>query len=46
MTYPDYRPRRMRGGENLRRLARETRLAVDDLVYPLFVRHGTDVREQ
>ena len=45
MNYPDYRPRRMRRTEGLRRLVRETRLSVDDLVYPLFVRAGLGRRE-
>ena len=34
------RPRRLRRLANLRRLVRETRLAIDNLVYPLFVVHG------
>jgi porphobilinogen synthase len=38
------RPRRLRAGENWRRLVRETRLSVDDLVLPLFV-HEKDGRE-
>lgn len=44
MHYPEYRPRRMRRTENLRRLTRETRLSVDHLVYPLFVLPGTQVK--
>jgi len=44
MFYPDYRPRRLRRNENLRRLIRETRVSVDDLVYPLFVVPGKGVR--
>jgi porphobilinogen synthase len=43
MNYPDYRPRRMRRTENLRRMIRETRLAPDDFVYPLFVVPGSGV---
>jgi porphobilinogen synthase len=43
MNFPDYRPRRMRRTESLRRMMRETRLAVDDLIYPLFVVPGTGV---
>jgi porphobilinogen synthase len=43
MNYPDYRPRRMRRTETLRRLIRETRLSVDDLIYPLFVVPGNAV---
>ncbi len=38
--------RRLRSSEGLRRLVRETSLRPDDFVYPLFVTHGTDVREE
>ncbi|HVI93925.1 MAG TPA: porphobilinogen synthase, partial [Anaeromyxobacter sp.] len=38
------RPRRMRRTEALRALVRETTLAPDDLVWPLFVRPGKQVR--
>jgi len=41
-----HRPRRLRRLDNLRRLVRETRLAADDLVYPLFVVHGQGIREE
>ena len=34
------RPRRLRRLANLRRLVRETRLTIDNLIYPLFVVHG------
>ena len=44
MRYPTYRPRRLRQLEPFRRLVRETRLAVDQLVMPLFVRAGKNVR--
>src|SRR5882672_1778909 len=43
MNYPDFRPRRMRRTEGLRRMMRETRLSVDDFVYPLFVVPGSGV---
>jgi porphobilinogen synthase len=43
MNYPDYRPRRMRRTENLRRMIRETRLSSDDFIYPLFVVPGSNV---
>jgi len=43
MNFPDFRARRMRRTESLRRMMRETRLAVDDLIYPLFVVAGTGV---
>lgn len=45
MNYPHYRPRRLRGKENIRRLVRENRLSVQDLVYPLFVTFGRDIRK-
>ncbi|HEV8616664.1 MAG TPA: porphobilinogen synthase [Methylomirabilota bacterium] len=45
MPHPIFRPRRLREKPLLRALIRETRLAVDDLVYPLFVTHGRGVRE-
>jgi porphobilinogen synthase len=40
-----FRPRRLREKPLLRSLIRETRLNVDDLVYPLFVVHGRGVRD-
>jgi porphobilinogen synthase len=45
MNYPDYRPRRMRRTENLRRMVRETRLAPEDFIYPLFVVPGSGVQK-
>ena len=44
MLFPDYRPRRLRQNEAFRRMIRETRLATDDLILPLFVIKGRDVR--
>jgi porphobilinogen synthase len=38
--FPTSRPRRLRATPALRRLARETSLAVDDLIAPLFVKEG------
>lgn len=43
---PFTRFRRLRRTEALRELARETRLSAQDFVYPLFVRHGSGVREE
>jgi porphobilinogen synthase len=40
-----FRPRRLREKSLLRTLVRETTLAVDDLVSPVFVVHGRGVRE-
>lgn len=40
------RPRRLRGSERMRRLARETRVSLDSLVWPLFLREGKNIREE
>ena len=45
MAHAMFRPRRLREKALLRTLVRETTLAVDDLVYPVFVLHGRGVRE-
>ena len=45
MNYPEYRPRRLRQNENFRRMIRETKLSVDDLVYPLFATVGKGVKK-
>jgi porphobilinogen synthase len=45
MAQSMFRPRRLREKPLLRRLVRETRLSVDDLIYPIFVVHGRGVRE-
>ena len=44
MLFPDYRPRRLRQSENLRRMIRENHLRVDDMILPLFVIGGKDVK--
>ncbi len=44
MGFPTHRFRRLRASEALRRMVRETTLSVDDLILPLFVRPGRDVR--
>lgn len=44
MLFPDYRPRRMRMNENLRRMVRETQLDVGDLILPLFAVDGKNVK--
>src|SRR5205814_2869311 len=42
VSFPDRRMRRLRRTPALRRLVAETRLSVDDLVVPFFVREGID----
>jgi porphobilinogen synthase len=44
MPFPQERPRRLRRTETLRALVRETALAPDDLMWPLFVVPGARVR--
>jgi porphobilinogen synthase len=44
MPFPQERPRRLRRTEALRSLVRETHLAPDDLVWPLFAVPGKKVR--
>jgi len=45
MQFPLYRSRRLRKNENFRRLIRETRLSVDDFMYPLFAVPGKGVKK-
>ena len=45
MCYPVYRPRRLRKNANFRRMIGETKLSVDDLVYPLFVTGGSNIKK-
>jgi porphobilinogen synthase len=44
-SFPDVRMRRMRRDDFSRRLMREHRLGVDDLIYPVFVLDGKNRRE-
>ena len=44
-TFPEYRPRRLRRTETLRRLVRETTVSVDDLILPLFAAPGSKFRK-
>jgi porphobilinogen synthase len=45
MSFPETRPRRLRRTEALRRMIRETTLAPDNFMYPLFVVPGKGVRK-
>lgn len=44
--FPQVRMRRLRCGANLRRMVRETALAPDDFIYPLFLVHGHGIRRE
>ncbi|RMG94186.1 MAG: porphobilinogen synthase [Chloroflexi bacterium] len=45
ITFPVARPRRLRRMPALRQMVRETLLTPNDFIYPLFVQHGTGVRQ-
>lgn len=40
------RPRRLRGNDTIRRMARETRMDKSSLIYPMFVREGKGIVEE
>jgi porphobilinogen synthase len=46
MSFPETRMRRLRRGESLRALVRETAVEPGDLIYPLFIRPGEGVRRE
>ncbi|MDI6781023.1 MAG: porphobilinogen synthase [bacterium] len=46
MYSPVYRLRRLRQNENFRRMIREAKLSVDDLIMPYFVVHGKGIRQE
>ena len=45
-NYPSVRMRRLRRNDATRRMVRETRLSPDNLIYPMFVTHGSGVRAE
>jgi porphobilinogen synthase len=46
MGFPITRLRRLRKKENIRRLIAETKVSVDDLIYPLFVCPGKNIKKE
>jgi len=46
VSFPTTRPRRLRATPVLRQMVRETNLAPDDFIYPMFVVHGQGVRRE
>lgn len=40
------RPRRLRNNPVIRSMVRETRVSVDSLIYPIFVKEGTNIKEE
>ena len=45
-SFPRSRLRRLRESPALRRMTQETRLSASDFIYPMFVTHGRDVRNE
>lgn len=41
-----FRTRRLRKTKNIRRLVRETKLSIDDLIYPLFIEEGQNIETE
>ena len=41
-----FRTRRLRATKNIRRLVRETKLSIDDFIYPLFIEEGEDIAKE
>ena len=46
MQFPEYRARRTRRSEAFRRLVRETKVSVDDFIYPMFVEEGKGIKSE
>lgn len=46
MFFPEVRMRRLRRNENLRRMVRENKVTLDDLIYPMFVMPGKDMVQE
>lgn len=41
-----HRPRRLRRTKSIRRMVRETKVTVDDLIYPLFIVPGNNIKKE
>ncbi|MGG1635494.1 porphobilinogen synthase [Paenibacillus sp. FSL K6-3182] len=46
MSFPTVRNRRLRKTSALRSMVRETVLSVNDFIYPIFVTHGVNIKEE
>ena len=46
MSFPTIRMRRLRENPLLRDMVRETRVSMDDLIYPMFVHYGENVKRE
>ena len=46
MFFPEYRARRLRRNDTMRRMVRETFLRADDLIYPMFSAFGDNIKKE
>ncbi|RMD57590.1 MAG: porphobilinogen synthase [Nitrospirae bacterium] len=46
MPFPINRCRRLRSSEVIRSMVRETQLSLSDLIYPVFIRYGENIKEE
>jgi porphobilinogen synthase len=46
MQFPQLRARRLRSSNSIRRLIRETKISVDDFIYPLFIKSGKNIKDE
>jgi porphobilinogen synthase len=46
MFFPEYRARRLRRNDTIRRMVRETHLRTDDLIYPMFSAFGKGIKKE
>ncbi len=46
MFFPEFRARRLRRNDTMRRMVRETFLRPDDLIYPMFSAFGKDIKKE
>jgi porphobilinogen synthase len=46
MFFPEYRARRLRRNDTMRRMVRETFLRTDDLIYPMFSAFGKGIKKE
>ena len=46
MVFPEFRGRRLRRNDTLRRMVRETHLRVDDFIYPMFSAFGKNIKTE
>ena len=46
MFFPEFRARRLRRNDTMRRMVRETFLRPEDMIYPMFSAFGKDIKKE